>query len=142
MDLWSRMNVWSRFEKRLERRREAAEDARLKLTRNALARAFDLEAERLNDGKMIEFGSNRAEVSPAAREAKDLASYVRKLPVRDPRVEEVRLFQEAGLLTPLDERARKVLDEAWPGGFDPDAKLAAAVKALHKSRTDASAEPS
>jgi len=130
------MGLWNFFEERLARRREADEDARLKLTRNALARAFDVEAERLNGGRMLEYGSNRAEVSPAAREAKDLASYVRKLPPRDPRIEEVHLFEEAGLLTPLDERVRKVLDEAWPGGFDPDAKLAAAVKALHESRKD------
>lgn len=128
------MNLWSRFEKRLARRREADEDAKLKIASSALARAFDDEAERLNDGKIIEYGSTRAEVSPAAREAKDLASYVRKLPLRDPRIEEALPLEQAGLLTPLDDRARKVLDEPWPGGFDADAKLAAAIKALHESR--------
>ncbi len=130
------MSLWNRFAERLARRREADEDAKLKLARNALARAFDTEAERLNGGKMIEYGSTRAEVSPAIREAKDLGSYVRKLAPRDPRIEDALLFEEAGLLTPLDDRARAVLAEPWPGGFDGDAKLAAAIKALHESQTN------
>ena len=128
------MNLWKRFKVRLARRRLADEDAKLKVARNALARAFDLEAERLNGGKMIEYGSTRAEVSPAIREAKDLGSFVRKLDPRDPRLEEVQEFAEAGLLAPLDDRARKVFEEPWPGGFDADAKLDAALKALHESR--------
>jgi hypothetical protein len=126
------MGLWDRFEKRRASQRVADEDAKLKLARNALARAFDEEAERLNGGKMIEFGSTRAEVSPAVREAKDLGSYVRKLTPRDPRVEEIRSFENAGLLTQLDDRVREVLAKAWPGGFDADAKLAAAMKALRE----------
>ena len=128
------MNLWKRFKDRLARRRLADEDAKLKVARNALARAFDLEAERLNGGKMIEYGSARAEVSPAIREAKDLGSFVRKLDPRDSRLEEVQKFADAGLLIPLDDRARKVFEEPWPGGFDADAKLDAALKALHESR--------
>jgi hypothetical protein len=128
------MNLWKRFKVRLARRRLADEDAKLKVARNALARAFDLEAERLNGGKMIEYGSTRAEVSPAIREAKDLGSFVRKLDPRDPRLEEVQEFAEAGLLSPLDDRARKVFEQPWPGGFDADAKLDAALKALRESR--------
>ncbi|MGC9975021.1 MAG: hypothetical protein ABSC36_06515, partial [Gaiellaceae bacterium] len=96
--------------------------------------AFDEEAEKLNGGRTIEFGSARAEVSQATREAKDLGSYVRRLEPRDPRIEEAALFNKAGLLSPLDERACAVLGELWPGGFDADAKLKAAVKALHESR--------
>lgn len=134
------MNFWKRLKQRRARRRLADEDARLKVARNALARAFDLEAERLNGGRMIEYGSARAEVSPPIREAKDLGSYVRKLDPRDPRIEDAAQFDQAGLLAPLDERARKVLDEAWPGGFDPDAKLAAAVKALHESQASKEAD--
>jgi hypothetical protein len=128
------MGLWKRFEEGRARRRTAGEDARLKIARNALATAFDVEAERLNGGKMIEYGSSRAEVSPAIQEAKDLGSYVRRLDPRDPRIEEASQFEEAGLLTPLDDSARKVLAEAWPGGFDADAKLAAAVKVLHERR--------
>ena len=72
-------------------------------------------------------------MSPPIREAKDLGSYVRKLPPRDPRIEEAQTFADAGLLSPLDDRAREVLAQAWPGGFDADAKLAAAMKALRES---------
>jgi hypothetical protein len=127
------MGLWDRFEKRRASQRVADEDAKLKLARNALARALDEEAERLNGGKMIEYGSTRADVSPPIREAKDLGSYVRKLPPRDPRIEEAQTFADAGLLSPLDDRAREVLAQAWPGGFDADAKLAAAMKALRES---------
>ncbi|MGA9761421.1 MAG: hypothetical protein WBQ14_03265 [Gaiellaceae bacterium] len=136
------MGLWDRFEKKRARQRVADEDARLKLARNTLARAFDEEAERLNGGKMIEYGSTRAQVIPAAREAKDLASFVRKLAPRDPRVQEIRSLEQAGLLAPLDESARAVLDEAWPGGFDADAKLAAAMKALRESRASKEKPPS
>jgi len=128
------MSLWNRFEERRARNRTADEDARLKLARNALARALDEEAESLNGGMMIEYGSTRAEVSPPIREAKDLGSYVRKLPPRDPRIEEAQTFADAGLLSPLDDRARKVLAEPWPGGFDPDAKLAAVIKVLREAR--------
>lgn len=128
------MSLWKRFEERLARRRAADEEAKLKIARNALARALDEEAEKLNGGKMIEFGSSRAEVSPAVREARDLGSYVRKLEPRDPRVEEALLLEEAGLFSPLDDRARKVLGEPWPGGFNADAKLGAVIKALHENR--------
>jgi hypothetical protein len=128
------MGLWNRFEERLARRRVADEDMKLKLAKDALARALDDEAVRLNGGRTIEYGSTRAEVSQAVREAKDLGSYVRKLLPRDPRIEEAMLLKEAGLLTPLDDRARDVLKEPWPGGFDADAKLVAAMKALHESR--------
>jgi hypothetical protein len=136
------MALWNRFEERLARRRAADEDAKLKLARNALARAFDDEAERLNGGKMIEYGSSRAEVSEATKEAKDLASYVRKLPLHDPRIEEALQLKEAESLTPFPDKVREVLAEPWPGGFDPEAKLAAATQALRESRADkeASAE--
>jgi hypothetical protein len=127
------MGLFDRFEKRRAQKREDEEDAKLKLARNGLANAFDEEAERLNDGKPIEFGSARAEVSPATREAKDLGSFVRKLEPHDPRLGEAALFAKAGLLKPLDDRCKEVLSEPWPGGFDPDAKLAAAIKALHES---------
>jgi len=130
------MGLWNRFQDRLTRRRVADADAKLKVARNALARAFDLEAEKLNGGRMIEYGSNRAEVSPAVREAKDLGSYVRKLEPRDERIEKALQFEEAGLLSPLDESARKVLAEAWPGGFDPIDKLAAVMKALNERRAN------
>jgi hypothetical protein len=128
------MGLWKRFEERLAQRRVADEDEKLKIARNALARAFDDEAVKLNGGATIEYGSMRTAVSPATREAKDLASYVRKLDPRDERIEEALQFEEAGLLVPLDESARKVLGEAWPGGFDPIDKLAAVMKALHESR--------
>ena len=128
------MSLWSRFQDRLARRRGASEDAKLKIAVSALARAFDDEAERLNDGKIIEYGSTRAEVIPAAREAKDLASYVRKLPLHDPHIKEALQFEQAGLLTPLDDRARKVLGEPWPGGFDAGAKLVAAMTALREGQ--------
>jgi len=128
------MSLWNPFAERLARRRLTDEDAKLKLARNELARAFDEESERLNGGRMIEYGSTRAEVSPATREAKDLASYVRKLEPRDPRIAEALQYEEAGLLTPLGDSVREVFNEPWPGGFDADAKLAAAIKALHDSR--------
>jgi len=48
------MSLWKRFEERLARRRAADEGAKLKIARNALARALDEEAEKLNGGKMIE----------------------------------------------------------------------------------------
>lgn len=128
------MGLWNRFEQKLARRRVADEDAKLKLARNALARAFDDEAEKLNGGRMIEFGSTRTGVSQATREAQDLGSYVRKLEPRDPRIEKALLFYEAGLLAPLDDRAREALDKPWPDGFDADAKLDAIIKALHESR--------
>lgn len=124
------MGLLNRFQKMLARRRLADEDMKLKLARNALARAFDDEAERLNDGKMIEFGSMRAAVSPAAREAQDLGSFVRKLEPRDPRIEEALQLNNAGLLAPLGDGARKVLEKPWPKKFDPDAKLNAVIKAL------------
>ena len=127
------MGLWNRFQEWLARRSVADEDVKLKLAKNALAGAFDDEAEQLNGGKMIGFGSNTTEVSQATREAQDLGSYVRKLQPRDPRIEEALQFREAGLLTPLDDRARAVLAKPWPGGFDPDAKLDAVMKALHKS---------
>ncbi|MHB8060667.1 MAG: hypothetical protein ACYDHO_07545, partial [Gaiellaceae bacterium] len=120
--------MFDRFEKRRTEKREDAELARLKIAKDALARAFDEEAERLNGGKQIEYGSARAEVSPAIREAKDLGSFVRRLDPHDPRIAEAALFAKAGLLNPLDDRCREVLSEGWPGGFDPDAKLVAAVK--------------
>jgi hypothetical protein len=135
------MGLMSRLEGRRERHRVADEDAKLKIARNALARALDTEAETLNGGKMIEFGSQRAEVAPATREARDLGSYVRKLNPRDPRIGQAGEFEHAGLLTPLDEGVRKVLGEPWPGGFDPDAKLAAVVKALQESRASKEDEP-
>jgi hypothetical protein len=135
------MSLWSRFEERRARHRTADEDARLKLARNMLARALDEEAERLNGGKMIEYGSTRADVSPPIREAKDLGSFVRKLVPRDPRIQDVRSFEETGLFTPLDDRARAVLAEPWPGGFDPDAKLDATLKALRESRETKKNEP-
>ncbi|MGC9974915.1 MAG: hypothetical protein ABSC36_05970, partial [Gaiellaceae bacterium] len=69
--------MFYQFENLLARRRGGGEDEKLKLARNALARAFDEEAEKLNGGRTIEFGSARAEVSQATREAKDLGSYVR-----------------------------------------------------------------
>ncbi len=128
------MGLLYRFENLLARRSGGGEDEKLKLARNALARAFDEEAEKLNGGRAIEFGSARAEVSPATREAKDLASYVRRLEPGDPSIEEAPLFNKAGLLSPLDERACAVLNEPWPGGFDADAKLKATVKALHDAR--------
>jgi hypothetical protein len=127
------MSLWDRFKERRERRRVVDEDVKLKLVRNALARAFDEEAERLNEGRPIEYGTMKPAVSQATREAQDLGSYVRKLQPRDPRIEEALLFQEAGLLTPLDDRAREVLAQPWPGGFDAEAKLDAAMKALHES---------
>ena len=37
------------------------------------------------------------------------------------------------MLKPLDDRCREVLSKPWSGGFDPDAKLAAAIKVLHES---------
>ena len=128
------MGLWNRFKESLARRRVADENVKLKIARDALARAFDEEAEQLNGGKMIEFGSTRTEVSQATREAQDLGSYVRKLEPRDPRIEEALLFHEAGLLAPLNDRAREVLDKPCPGGFDADAKLDAIMKALHESR--------
>jgi hypothetical protein len=124
------MGLLNRFQKMLARRRLADEDMKLKLARNALARAFDDEAERLNSGKIIEFGSMRASVSPATREAQDLGSFVRKLEPRDPRIEAALHLHEAGLLEPLGESALKVLDEPWPDKFDPDAKLDAVINAL------------
>lgn len=128
------MGLWNRFKEWLERRRVADEDAELKLAKNALAQALDDESERLNGGRIIGYGSTRVQVSQAVQEAQDLGSYVRKLRPRDPRIEEALLFHEAGLLTPLDDRAREVLAKPWPGGFDADAKLNAAMKALHESR--------
>jgi hypothetical protein len=113
------------------RRRVGDEDIKLKFARNALARAFDEEAERLNGGKAIEFGSMRMAVSQATREAQDLGSFVRKLDPHDPRIAEALHLSEAGLLEPLDEGTREVLDEPWPDGFDADAKLDATMKALH-----------
>ncbi|MGD0273789.1 MAG: hypothetical protein ABSB96_08690 [Gaiellaceae bacterium] len=128
------MGLWNRFKEWLARRSVADEDIKLKLARNAFARALDEEAERLNDGKMIAYGSTKADVSQPVREAQDLGSFVRKLEPRDPRIEDALLFQHAGLLTPLDERAREVLAKPWPGGFDAEAKLDAVTKALHESR--------
>lgn len=127
------MGLLDQFKKRRAQKHDDEDVARLKLARNALAMAFDEEAVRLNDGKAIEYGSGRAEVSPTVREAKDLASFVRKLEPRDPRIEEAALFEKARLLTPLDDHCHEVLSEPWQGGFDPDAKLVAAVKALHES---------
>ncbi|MGD0167626.1 MAG: hypothetical protein ABSC51_10140 [Gaiellaceae bacterium] len=128
------MSLLDRFKERRARLSLADEDVKLKIVRNALAGALDEEAEKLNDGRAIEYGSTRTKVSQATREAQDLGSYVRKLEPRDPRIEEALLFDEAGLLAPLDDRARAVLAEAWPGGFDADAKLDALMKALHESR--------
>jgi len=129
------MSLWSRFEEKRARHRLEDDDAKLKTARNALAMAFDLEAEVLNGGKMIEYGSSRAEVEPAVREAKDLGSFTRKLVPNDPRIADAGRFASAGLLSPLDEGARKVLAEPWPGGFDPEAKLAAVMKALQEALT-------
>lgn len=129
------MGLRNWFEGMRDRRRVADENIKLKLAKNALARAFDEEAERLNGGKAIEFGSMRAAVSPATREAQDLGSFVRKLDARDPRIAEALELSAAGLLEPLDDATRKVLDEPWPGGFDADAKLGAVMKALHASQT-------
>jgi hypothetical protein len=128
------MGLWNRFEEWLTRRRVADEDAELKLARNALARAFDDEAERLNGGRVIGFGTTKTAVSQATQEAQDLGSYVRKLAPRDPRIEDALRLHEAGLLTPLDDRAREVLAKPWSDGFDAGAKLDAAIKALHESR--------
>ena len=136
------MSLLDRFEKRRAQKHEAGEDAKLKVARNTLARAFDAEAERLNGGKPIEFGSSRAAVSPATKEAKDLASFVRRLEPRDPRIEDAMLFEKAGLLVPLADPAREVLSEPWPGGFDADAKLAAAIKALQESQVSEISDPS
>ena len=127
------MGLLDRFEKRRALKHEEAETAKLKIAKDSLARAFDEEAERLNGGKALEYGSSRVEVSPEIKEAKDLGSFVRKLDPRDPRLEEVKLFEQAGLLKPLDDRCREVLSKPWSGGFDPDAKLAAAIKVLHES---------
>jgi hypothetical protein len=128
------MSLSDRFRNWLERRRVIDEDEKLKLAKNALAQAFDDESERLNGGRIIGYGSTRTPVSEAVQEAQDLGSFVRKLRPRDPRIKEALLFQEAGLLRPLDDRAREVLAEPWPGGFDAEAKLKAAIKALRKSR--------
>jgi hypothetical protein len=128
------MGLWNRFKEWLGRRSVADEDAKLKLARNALAGAFDNEAEQLNSGRMIGFGSTKTDVSQATQEAQDLGSHVRKLEPRDPHIEEALLFHEAGLLAPLDDRAREVLAKPWPDGFDADAKLDAVMKALHESR--------
>lgn len=118
---------------KLARRSLDNENLKLKLARNALARALDDEAERLNGGKALAYGSMKAPVGEAAQEAQDLGSYVRKLDPRDRRIEQALEDQEAGLLTPLADEARKVLAEPWPGGFDADAKLDAVIKALHTS---------
>lgn len=131
------MALWSGITDRLARRRVADEDAALKLARDALARAFDDEAERLNDGRALGYGHLKTDASQAAREAQDLGSFVRKLDPRDPRIEEALEFQKAGLLSPLDESARQVLVDAWPGEFNAGAKLEAAVKALHTERASA-----
>jgi hypothetical protein len=128
------MGLLYRFENLLARRSASGEDEKRRVARDALARAFDEEAEKLNGGRMIEYGSARAEVSPATREAKDLGSCVRRLEPGDPRIEEATLFNKAGLLSPLDERACAVLGEPWPGGFDADAKLKATMQALHDAR--------
>jgi len=125
------MGLLDRFERMRVRRRVGDENIRLKFARNALARAFDEEAERLNGGKAIEFGSMRMAVSQATREAQDLGSFVRKLDPHDPRITDALHLNEAGLLEPLDEGAREVLDAPWPDGFDADAKLDATMKALH-----------
>jgi len=89
MDPLNRIKEW------LAQRRVADEDIKLKLARNALASAFDIEAERLNDGRMIPYGSTKSDVSETAREAQDLGSFVRKLDPRDPRIGDAVLFQEA-----------------------------------------------
>lgn len=127
------MSPMNRIKKWLAQRRVADEDIKLKLARNALARAFDEEAQRLNGGRTISYGSTKTDVSKPVREAQDLGSFVRKLDPRDPRIEDVLLFQEAGLLTPLADSAREVLAKPWPKGFDADAKLKAVTKALRDS---------
>ena len=50
------MGLFDRFERMRVRRQVGDENIKLKFARNALARAFDEEAERLNGGKAIEFG--------------------------------------------------------------------------------------
>lgn len=128
------MGLWNRFMEGHARRGLADEDAKLKIVRDALARALDDEAEQLNDGRMIGYGSAKANLSQAPREAQDLGSFVRKLEPRDRRLEEALSLHEAGLFPPLDDRAREVLAKPWPDGFDADAKLDAVMKALHESR--------
>jgi hypothetical protein len=123
----------NRFKESRARRGVDNEDAKLKIARNVLAGALDGEAEKLNSGKVIGYGSSKTAVSEATREAQDLGTYVRKLEPRDSRIEEALRFHEAGLLAPLDDRAREVLAKPWPKGFNADAKLDAVMKALHES---------
>ncbi len=128
------MGLWDLLLNRVARWRAADADAALKLARNSLAIAFDDEAERLNGGKALGYGHLKTDATKEALEAQEVGSFIRKLDPDDPRIEEALKFQEAGLLTPLTESARKVLAEPWPGGFDAEAKFNAAMKALHESR--------
>ncbi|MGD0168011.1 MAG: hypothetical protein ABSC51_12120 [Gaiellaceae bacterium] len=66
------MDLWSRFKKWLARRRATVEDAR-----NALAEEIDKEAARLRYGSMSEQGTIQPGMAQAAREAHEVAEYVR-----------------------------------------------------------------
>lgn len=124
------MGLWDRFEKWLARGR-----ATVKVVRRVLAEEIDKEAARLRYGSMGERGTILTDVSQAAREAREVAEYVRGTQhAHDLRfLSEVLLgWYKAGRFPPLTKGACAVLAKPSSDTFNATKKFEDVVDALRR----------